>query len=245
MAGGLGTRMKSVVPKHLHPLLGRRVVDWVLETARASRCRPARRGRVAATRATRTTGASTVAVQEQPRGTGDAVSGCARVARRLRRRRCSSSTPRRRCSRPSSSRELVEHASGRRCGGDDPDRSSRTSRSRTGESSAPTTGPSARSSRSATPRPSNAPSRELNSSIYVFDADALWAALVEPRAEERAGRALPDRHDRAHRRRRRPRGRLALARRRGRRSGSTRASSSPQPRPSCATGSTTRTCSRA
>jgi bifunctional UDP-N-acetylglucosamine pyrophosphorylase / glucosamine-1-phosphate N-acetyltransferase len=40
MAGGLGTRMKSVVPKHLHPLLGRRVVDWVLETARATGADP-------------------------------------------------------------------------------------------------------------------------------------------------------------------------------------------------------------
>jgi len=34
MAGGLGTRMRSAVPKHLHPLLGRRMVDWVLEAAR-------------------------------------------------------------------------------------------------------------------------------------------------------------------------------------------------------------------
>ena len=40
MAGGLGTRMKSSVPKHLHPLLGRRVVDWVLETARATGADP-------------------------------------------------------------------------------------------------------------------------------------------------------------------------------------------------------------
>jgi len=34
MAGGLGTRMKSVTPKHLHPLLGRRMVDWVIGAAR-------------------------------------------------------------------------------------------------------------------------------------------------------------------------------------------------------------------
>ena len=34
MAGGLGTRMRSAVPKHLHALLGRRMVDWVLEAAR-------------------------------------------------------------------------------------------------------------------------------------------------------------------------------------------------------------------
>ena len=34
MAAGLGTRMRSATPKHLHPLLGRRVVDWVLEAVR-------------------------------------------------------------------------------------------------------------------------------------------------------------------------------------------------------------------
>src|SRR5437867_4451076 len=35
MAGGLGTRMRSETPKHLHPLLGRRIVDWVIDAARA------------------------------------------------------------------------------------------------------------------------------------------------------------------------------------------------------------------
>ena len=34
MAAGLGTRMRSATPKHLHPLLGRRMVDWVLGAAR-------------------------------------------------------------------------------------------------------------------------------------------------------------------------------------------------------------------
>src|SRR5438105_15212121 len=34
MAGGLGTRMKSATPKHLHLLLGRRMVDWVVGAAR-------------------------------------------------------------------------------------------------------------------------------------------------------------------------------------------------------------------
>ena len=34
MAAGLGTRMRSAPPKHLHPLLGRRMVDWVLAAAR-------------------------------------------------------------------------------------------------------------------------------------------------------------------------------------------------------------------
>ena len=34
MAGGLGTRMRSQLPKHLHPLLGKRLVDWVIDAAR-------------------------------------------------------------------------------------------------------------------------------------------------------------------------------------------------------------------
>ena len=33
MAAGLGTRMRSAVPKHLHPILGRRMVDWVIDAA--------------------------------------------------------------------------------------------------------------------------------------------------------------------------------------------------------------------
>jgi bifunctional UDP-N-acetylglucosamine pyrophosphorylase/glucosamine-1-phosphate N-acetyltransferase len=72
MAGGLGTRMKSAVPKHLHPLLGRRVVDWVLATAREAGADPVV---VVASPDTRDAydGDVTIAVQEQPRGTGDAV----------------------------------------------------------------------------------------------------------------------------------------------------------------------------
>ena len=31
MAAGIGTRMRSATPKHLHPILGRRMVDWVVE----------------------------------------------------------------------------------------------------------------------------------------------------------------------------------------------------------------------
>lgn len=72
MAGGLGTRMRSSVPKHLHPLLGRRVVDWVLEAARGVGADPLV---VVASPETRDVYAGfEVAVQEQPLGTGDAVS---------------------------------------------------------------------------------------------------------------------------------------------------------------------------
>lgn len=72
MAGGLGTRMRSSVPKHLHPLLGRRVVDWVLDAAREAGADPVV---VVASPSTRDAyeGDVRVAVQEQARGTGDAV----------------------------------------------------------------------------------------------------------------------------------------------------------------------------
>jgi bifunctional UDP-N-acetylglucosamine pyrophosphorylase/glucosamine-1-phosphate N-acetyltransferase len=71
MAAGLGTRMRSATPKHLHPLLGRRMVDWVLEAARPLGadplvvvCSPDSRDAF--------DGLET-AVQERPLGTGDAV----------------------------------------------------------------------------------------------------------------------------------------------------------------------------
>jgi bifunctional UDP-N-acetylglucosamine pyrophosphorylase/glucosamine-1-phosphate N-acetyltransferase len=71
MAAGLGTRMKSSVPKHLHPLLGRRLVDWVIEAAREVGPDPLV---VVASPDHRDafTGVE-VAVQERPLGTGDAV----------------------------------------------------------------------------------------------------------------------------------------------------------------------------
>ena len=71
MAGGLGTRMRSSVPKHLHPLLGRRVVDWVIASALDAGAEPVV---VVASPATRDAYAgAVVAVQERPLGTGDAV----------------------------------------------------------------------------------------------------------------------------------------------------------------------------
>ena len=71
MAAGLGTRMRSNVPKHLHPILGRRMVDWVLESARALGVDPLV---VVAAPATRSAfDGLPVAIQEQPLGTGDAI----------------------------------------------------------------------------------------------------------------------------------------------------------------------------
>ena len=77
MAGGLGTRMRSAVPKHLHPILGRRMVDWVLEAARP--LSPARVVVVASPETRGEFGDVEVAVQERALGTGDAI-GAARGA---------------------------------------------------------------------------------------------------------------------------------------------------------------------
>jgi bifunctional UDP-N-acetylglucosamine pyrophosphorylase/glucosamine-1-phosphate N-acetyltransferase len=71
MAAGLGTRMRSDVPKHLHPILGRRMVDWVLESARALGVEPLVVVVAPATAAA--FDGLPIAVQEEPRGTGDAV----------------------------------------------------------------------------------------------------------------------------------------------------------------------------
>jgi bifunctional UDP-N-acetylglucosamine pyrophosphorylase / glucosamine-1-phosphate N-acetyltransferase len=71
MAGGLGTRMRSRLPKHLHPILGRRMVDWVLEAARQIGLE---RVVVVASPASRDAfDGVEVAVQEEPLGTGHAV----------------------------------------------------------------------------------------------------------------------------------------------------------------------------
>jgi bifunctional UDP-N-acetylglucosamine pyrophosphorylase / glucosamine-1-phosphate N-acetyltransferase len=73
MAGGLGTRMKSAVPKHFHEILGRRMVDWIIEAGRDAGARPLV---VIASPGTHDAFAESgveVAIQEKPLGTGDAV----------------------------------------------------------------------------------------------------------------------------------------------------------------------------
>jgi bifunctional UDP-N-acetylglucosamine pyrophosphorylase / glucosamine-1-phosphate N-acetyltransferase len=73
MAGGLGTRMRSETPKHLHPLLGRRVVDWVIEAARE--LGPDRLVVVTSPETQDAIAGEgiTVALQPEARGTGDAA----------------------------------------------------------------------------------------------------------------------------------------------------------------------------
>ena len=71
LAAGLGTRMNSATPKHLHPLLGRRLADWVIEAVRALRPEPL--VVVTSPDAREAFKGETVAVQQEPRGTGDAT----------------------------------------------------------------------------------------------------------------------------------------------------------------------------
>ena len=71
MAAGLGTRMKSATPKHLHPLLGRRMVDWVVKAAQDAGVD--RVVVVASPDAADSYNGVEVALQQTPLGTGDAV----------------------------------------------------------------------------------------------------------------------------------------------------------------------------
>ncbi|TMK69077.1 MAG: bifunctional UDP-N-acetylglucosamine diphosphorylase/glucosamine-1-phosphate N-acetyltransferase GlmU, partial [Actinobacteria bacterium] len=71
MAAGQGTRMKSATPKHLHPLLGRRLADWAIEAVRP--LEPDHLVVVASPQAADAFDGLTVAVQREPLGTGDAV----------------------------------------------------------------------------------------------------------------------------------------------------------------------------
>jgi bifunctional UDP-N-acetylglucosamine pyrophosphorylase / glucosamine-1-phosphate N-acetyltransferase len=73
MAAGLGTRMRSETPKHLHPLLGRRLVDWVIDAARALEPEPLVVVTSPETEEAISGDGITKAVQAEPRGTGDAA----------------------------------------------------------------------------------------------------------------------------------------------------------------------------
>jgi bifunctional UDP-N-acetylglucosamine pyrophosphorylase/glucosamine-1-phosphate N-acetyltransferase len=78
LAAGEGTRMRSKVPKVLHPLCGRPVIAWTIRAAQEAGAaavvvvdNPTRRLRDHLPAGVET------AVQEQPRGTGDAVAAAA------------------------------------------------------------------------------------------------------------------------------------------------------------------------
>jgi bifunctional UDP-N-acetylglucosamine pyrophosphorylase/glucosamine-1-phosphate N-acetyltransferase len=65
--------MHSAVPKHFHPLLGRPMVDWIIAAGREAGADPIVVVASQATRERFDESGVTVAVQEEPLGTGDAV----------------------------------------------------------------------------------------------------------------------------------------------------------------------------
>jgi bifunctional UDP-N-acetylglucosamine pyrophosphorylase / glucosamine-1-phosphate N-acetyltransferase len=173
MAAGLGTRMRSDVPKHFHPLLGRRLVDWVVDVAREVGADPL--VVVAPPSQADAFDAVDVAVQEQPLGTGDAV----RTARSALDGRASDvlvlsgDTP---LVTPALLRELI--ATHRESDAaatvlsfepDEPRHYGRVVRNGDGGLAAIV------EARDATPEQLEI--REVNSSIYVFRADRLWPVL--------------------------------------------------------------------
>jgi bifunctional UDP-N-acetylglucosamine pyrophosphorylase/glucosamine-1-phosphate N-acetyltransferase len=75
LAAGLGTRMKSRMPKLLHPIMGRPMLAYVLDAARAATGERPLVVYSPATEAVRTAFADDAdfALQDEPRGTGDAI----------------------------------------------------------------------------------------------------------------------------------------------------------------------------
>ena len=177
MAAGLGTRMKSATPKHLHPLLGRRLVDWVVEAVNPLAPDPL--VLVVAPDAVDAFDGMNVAVQEQPLGTGDSLRAArAQVADAAEILVVSGDHP-----RLSSEllRQLVEahHASGATATvlsfePPDPRAYGRVVRDGRGRLQQVVENADAGEAQRKI--------REVNSSIYVFAADKLWPALdrIEP-----------------------------------------------------------------
>jgi len=188
MAAGLGTRMRSRRPKHLHMLLGRRLVDWVLAAAGALGPDPlvvvTSPGTAPELEGTFADGVR-LAIQEEPRGTGDAAAAA----------------------RPSlegfagdvlvlagdapllSAAELERLVQLHRAEGavatvlsfqpDDPGDYGRVVRDPAGRLRAIV------EARDATPE--ELAIREVNSSVYVFAADQLWSALEHLDADNAQG----------------------------------------------------------
>ena len=183
LAAGLGTRMRSETPKHLHPLLGRRLADWVIEAVRE--LRPERLVVVTSPDAKDAFAGVEVAVQQEPRGTGDAAAAArpsldgfdgdvlvvtgdaATITGELLRRLLETH----RAERAAATVLSFEPA--------DPRAYGRIVRDRDGTLRAIV------EARDATPEQLGL--REVNSSIYVFAATKLWPALERLQPENAQG----------------------------------------------------------
>jgi bifunctional UDP-N-acetylglucosamine pyrophosphorylase / glucosamine-1-phosphate N-acetyltransferase len=172
MAGGLGTRMRSATPKHLHPILGRRMVDWVLEAARPLGPDPL--VVIASPESANAFEGNPVAVQERALGTGDAVrSAREAVGGAENVLVLSGDTP---LLTTELLRALLEAHAGEKAGAtvltfepDDARSYGRVVRAANGTVQAIVEAADATAEQLAL--------TECNSSIYVFRADLLWPAL--------------------------------------------------------------------
>jgi bifunctional UDP-N-acetylglucosamine pyrophosphorylase / glucosamine-1-phosphate N-acetyltransferase len=177
MAAGLGTRMKSGIPKHFHPLLGRRLVDWVIAAVRPLGADPL--VVVLSPQAAAAVSDVQVAIQEQPLGTGDSLRA-ARGAVGDAKDVLVVSGDHPRVTAALLERLLVEHGSTGAAATvlsfepADPRAYGRIVRDGEGRLQAIVEDEDANEEERAI--------REVNSSIYVFSGDRLWPALdrIEP-----------------------------------------------------------------
>ena len=173
MAGGLGTRMRSSTPKHFHRLLGRRMVDWVI--AAGESLEPDRLVVVASPEGAGELEGVEVAVQTEARGTGDAVAAARGALDGFEGDVLVLSGD-----TPLLTRELLEGlvAEHRRAGTDvtilsfEPERPLPYGRIVRDDH-----GDVVRVVEEADATPEERALSELNSSIYVFRAAALWTAI--------------------------------------------------------------------
>ena len=183
LAAGLGTRMRSETPKHLHPLLGRRLVDWVIEAVRALDPHPL----VVVTSPNQEDAFDgvLVAVQEEPRGTGDAAAAARQALDGFKGDVLVVSGD----AAAIPTETLEELVATHRSAGaaatvlaferDDPGDYGRIVRGRDGSLEAIVEAGDALDEQRAI--------TEVNSSIYVFAAEKLWTALEQLRPQNRQG----------------------------------------------------------
>ncbi len=183
LAAGLGTRMRSETPKHLHPLLGRRLVDWVVEAVRELGPEPL--VVVASPGSEDTFEEVEIAVQVEPRGTGDAAAAAREALARFEGDVLVVTGDAAAISSELLGRLLETH---RREGATatvlsfepaEPGAYGRVVRNAEGALEAIVEAGDADEDELAL--------REVNSSIYVFAADKLWPALERLRPENAQG----------------------------------------------------------
>ncbi len=179
LAAGLGTRMRSSRAKHLHELLGRRLVDWAIAAAGELRPDPLvvviSPGTLPALEGT-VPGGVELAVQETARGTGDAAASARPALEGFSGDVLVLAGDAPLLSAAELRRLLEVHRSEGAAATvlsfepDQPGSYGRVVRDEDGRLRAIV------EARDATPE--QLAIREVNSSVYVFDADALWEGLA-------------------------------------------------------------------